>query len=138
MSWSEKVKEFGGCDVAFLTEDGEVITFVILGDPELFKGKYKGQETKRVAFPIATSDGVTILIVGMRTARRLAKYEKHHHDTAYEIIRHGVQGDQDATYDVTPISDAQITSELFEIKAREFKPELLPEMLANVQEMIKG
>lgn len=138
MTWSEKVKEFGGCDVAFLTEDGEVITFVICGEPELFKGKYKGQETKRVAFPIATSEGVTILVIGMRTARRLAKHEKSHNDMAFEIIRHGGKGDQDATYDVARISDKVITKELFEIKAREFKPELLPEMLADVADMIKG
>ena len=138
MTWSDKVKEFGGCDVAFLTEDGEVITIVICGDPELFKGKYKGQETKRVAFPVATVDGVTILVVGMRTARRLAKHEKHHHDMAFEIIRHGTQGDQDATYDVAPVADEQLTRELFAIKQREFKPKDLPEMFANVEDMIKG
>ncbi len=138
MSWSDKVKEFGGCDVAFLTEDGEVITFVICGEPELFIGKYKGQETKRVAFPIASTEGVTILVAGMRTARRLAKHERRHHDTAFEIIRHGEQGDQDATYDVKPIADEQLTRELFAIKQREFKPKELPEMMSNVQEMIKG
>ncbi len=138
MSWSDKVKEFGGCDVAFLTEDGEVITFVVCGEPELFKGKYKGADTKRVAFPIASTDGVTILVVGMRTARRLAKHEKRHHDTAFEIIRHGEQGDQDATYDVRPIGDEQTTTELFDIKKREFNANELPAMMLNVAEMIKG
>ena len=75
MSWDSKLKEWGGADLSFLTEDGEVINIVICGEPELFVGKYKGQETKRIAFPVATVDGVTILVVGMRTARRLAKHK---------------------------------------------------------------
>ncbi len=138
MSWKEKMKEFGGCEVAFLTEDGEVAQFVVCGEPELFEGKFKGQATKRIAFPIVATDGMTILVLGMRAARRLSKYEKTFDDTAFEVIRHGEPGDQDATYAVKPIDDDDLTIELFEIKAREFNPDVVGDMMSGVNDMIRG
>ncbi|GAI46524.1 unnamed protein product, partial [marine sediment metagenome] len=48
MSWKEKSKEFGGGDLAFLSEDGEVINFVVVGEPVLLEGKFKGRPTEKV------------------------------------------------------------------------------------------
>lgn len=138
MTWKEKLKEIGGCEVAFLTEDGEVLQFVVCGGIELFEGKYKGAPTKRIGFPIVSREGMTILVIGMRPARRLAKYEEHFDKIAFEIIRHGEPGDQDAAYSVKPIDDPELTKELLTIKKRDFDPALVGEMMSGVNDMIRS
>ena len=75
MSWKEKMKEWGGGDLAFLSEDGEVITFAVVGEPVLLEGKFKGKPSEKIGCPIVTRDGFTLFIAGKRLARKLSKYE---------------------------------------------------------------
>ena len=100
MTWTEKAKEWGGGDVSFLSEDGECVTFVVIGEPVLIEGKYKGQPTQRIGCPVVTMEGFSILVVGKRVFRRLAKKESDFSKHAFDLVRHGEPGDKDSTYEL--------------------------------------
>jgi len=100
MNWKEKMKDWGGGEVSFLSEDGECITFCVIGDPVLIEGKFQGKDTQRIACPIVTVDGFTLLIVGKRIARRLSKYEQHFKNWAFDLIRHGEPADTKTQYEL--------------------------------------
>lgn len=117
MSWKEKVKEFGGGDLAFLSEDGEVINFIVVGEPELLQGKFKGQATEKVGCPIVTEDGFTLLIVGKRLFRKIAKHEDEFATCVFQAIRHGEQGDITATYDLKILDDVELANQLHDFMA---------------------
>ena len=51
MSWTEKMKEFGGGDLAFLSEDGEAIRFMVCGDPVLLEGGFMRRMTITIGLP---------------------------------------------------------------------------------------
>lgn len=138
MSWKEIMKEIGGCDVAFLTVDGEVLTFLVCSDPVLIEGKFKGKQTKRLAFVIVTLEGVTVFVVGMRVARKLSKFEDYFGSHAFEVIRHGEQNDQDTTYNVTRIDNDETFKALQVIQVRDFDPDMIDELMAEVEDVIKG
>jgi len=112
MTWKDKMKEWGGGEVSYLSEDGEVIVFVIVGEPFLIKGKFRGQDTNRIGCPVVTLEGFSLLIVGKRIARRLSKYEEHFKDYAFELIRHGVASDTKTTYELTRIDDKVLEKDL--------------------------
>jgi len=116
MGFRDKVKEWGGGDLTFLSEDGEVVKFVVACDPELLKGKFKGGETKRAMIPIFTPDGQSLLVIGLRVARRLAKYEERFKTTAFQLVRCGVKNDQNTSYDLSIIDDKTITSKLLAMR----------------------
>ena len=115
MSWKEKMKEWGGGDVSFLSGDGELISFAVVGEPALIEGKYKGKDTERIGCPAVTVDGFSVLVVGKRVARRLSKHEDQFKTWAFDLIRHGVQGDQKATYELTRCSDPELEVKLLEM-----------------------
>ena len=138
MSWKDVVKEVGGADVFFLTEDGESITFVICGDPVPMKGKYQKQETLRLGVPIVSTDGFGIFIIGKRVFRRLAKYEKDFTKVAFVVVRNGAPGDQNATYDLAVCGDGQLTKDLFTRATTEFVLADLPEAMAAAKEIIEA
>lgn len=112
MNWKEKMKEYGGADVSFLSEDGEITTFVVVGDPELIIGKFQKQDTKRIGIPCVTIEGFTLLVIGMRVGRRLSKYEDHLDTWAFELIRHGEPNDTKAKYELARTSDAELEKQL--------------------------
>lgn len=112
MNWKEKMKEYGGADVSFLSEDGEITTFVVVGDPHLIEGKFQKQDTKRIGIPCVTIEGFTLLVIGMRVGRRLSKYEDHLHEWAFELIRHGEPGDTKAKYELARTSDTELEKQL--------------------------
>lgn len=112
MSWKDKMKEWGGGDVSFLSEDGECITFVVVGEPYLIAGKYKGQETQRIGCPIWSLEGFSLLIVGKRVARRLSKHEKEFKTRAFDLVRHGVSGDTNSKYELSLCDVKELESEL--------------------------
>ena len=112
MNWKEKMKAFGGADVSFLSEDGEMVTFVVIGDPELIEGKFQKQDTKRIGIPCVTIEGFTLLVIGMRVGRRLSKYEDHLAAWAFELIRHGEPGDTKAKYELARTQDAELEKRL--------------------------
>lgn len=138
MTWKDKIEEFGGSDATFLTEDGETITFVIVGEPVLFISKYKGQENNRIGFPIVSEEGFSILVIGKRVVRRLGKHEKDFETTAFEVTRNGEANSQDTTYAVRACPDPELTARLFELKAAEYDPAELPEAMKAVEEILKA
>lgn len=138
MSWAEKMKEWGGAAVSFLSEDGEAIKFIVVGEPVLLISKYKGQETKRIGCPVVTAEGFSIFIAGLRLARRLSKYESKFNSTAFISVRHGVKGDSNAEYDLSVLDDKELTSQLFDIKRKEFKPEMIAEGIADAEDVLKS
>jgi len=99
MSWSEKMKEFGGGDLAFLSEDGEVIVFVVCADPVLLEGKFKGKPSEKIGCPVITEDGFVLFVAGKRLARKLSKHEAEFDANAFMAIRHGEQKDITSSYD---------------------------------------
>lgn len=111
MGWQDKMKQWGGGDVSFLSENGECITFVVIDDPVLIEGKFQGQETQRIGAPVMTMEGFTLLTIGKRVARRLAKYEQHFAEWAFDLIRHGEPGDTKSTYELKrcPIEELEKT-----------------------------
>jgi len=127
MSWKEKIKEFGGGDLAFLSEDGEVITFVVVGEPILLEGKFKGKPSEKVGCPIVTEDGFVLFVAGKRLARKISKYEDNFADTAFMAIRHGEQNDIGSTYELKYLDNAELTAKLFAIAAKDFKPTMIQE-----------
>lgn len=138
MSWKERMKEFGGADVAFLSEDGEMITFVVVGEPCLIEGKYQKQDTKRIGVPCVTIEGFQLLVVGMRVGRRLSKHEDVLHKQAFELIRHGEPNDSHAKYELKRTEDAELEKQLLAAaKGKDFKAEIA-EAVESAQEIAKG
>ena len=114
MSWKESMKDFGGGDLAFLSEDGEVIMFVVVGEPVLLQGKFKGRPSEKIGCPIVTPDGFVLFVTGKRLARKISKHEDHFGDTAFMAIRHGEQNDITSTYELKILDDEKTTKELLE------------------------
>lgn len=136
MSWAEKMKEFGGADLTFLSEDGEALSFVVVGDPLLLEGKYKGQPSKKIACPVVTSDGFQLFIAGTRLARRISKHEKDFKTHAFMAIRHGLQEDSNTTYELRVIDDKEVTQRLFQIAKKEFKPDMITEAVEAAKDVM--
>lgn len=137
MSWKEKVKEFGGGDMYFLSTDGEVLNFVVCGEPVLLTGKFKGQPTEKIGCPVVTEDGFVLFITGKRLFRKIAKYEEHFGVSAFQAIRHGESGDITATYDLKILEDVDLTTKLLTLMGTEFKPEMIPEAVKAAQDVMK-
>lgn len=114
MSWKEKIKEFGGGDFSFLSEDGEVVMFVVVGLPMLLEGRYKGKPSEKIGCPIFTSDGFVLFITGKRLARKISKHEDQFHEIAFMAIRHGEQNDITSSYELRILDNPEVTAELLE------------------------
>ena len=136
MGWKDKMHEFGGGDLAFLSEDGEVIRFMIVGEPILLEGKFKGRPSEKIGCPIMTPDGFQLFIAGKRLARKIAKYEDMLISTAFMAIRHGGQNDISATYELKVYDDKEFTKELLgKIKGHNFDVEI-KEAVAAAKEVM--
>lgn len=138
MTWTDKMKEWGGGDVSFLSEDGECITFVIVGEPHLIEGKFQGRETQRIGCPIITPDGFSLLIVGKRVARRLAKYEKYFGKWAFDLVRHGEPGDTKSKYELTHCEDNELEKRLLSKAKDGVFAEDINEAVASAGEIASG
>jgi len=138
MSWKEKMREFGGADLAFLSEDGEVIQFVVVGEPVLLVGKYKGKESQKIGCPIVTWDGFVLFVAGKRLARRISKYEKNFKTDSFLAIRHGEQDDKDTSYELKVNDNKDNTAKLFEIAKRDFKPAMIAEAVEAAKDVMQG
>ena len=136
--WREKMKEWGGGDLTFLSSDGEVIIFVVMDDPVLLEGKFKGNPQERIGCPVVTDEGFVLFITGKRVARKLSKFEDRFGDTAFMVVRHGVSGDINAKYDVLVLDDKAKTEQLFGIAKKEFKPALLKQAIEDAKTVMAG
>jgi len=134
MSWKEKMKEFGGGNFAFLSTDGEALTFIVVGDPILLHSKYKGQEQERIGCPVVTGDGYQLLIIGKRAARKISKHEALFGSNALMITRNGAEGDTNAKYPVVVLPEPETYTRLRAIAERDFKPEMIQESVDEVAE----
>lgn len=137
MSWKEKMKEFGGGDLAFLSEDAEVITFVVVGEPVLLEGRFKGRPSEKIGCPIVTEDGFVLFIAGKRLARKITKYEAVFEDKAFMAIRHGAQGDIEATYELKMLDDDDLTAKLFAIADRDFVTDMIADAIIAAEAVMR-
>lgn len=135
-TWQSRMKDWGGGDFTFLSSDGESITFIVVGLPELMDSKYKGQKGERIGCPGVTENGYQLLIVGKRVARKLAKLQKYYESRAMMVIRHGVEGDQNATYAVKALPEKETFDALMKIKAEDFEPSMIAESIAAALEVM--
>lgn len=138
MSWKEKIKEFGGADITFLSEDGEAIRFVVVADPILLEGKYKGKPSEKIGCPVVTEDGFVLFIAGKRLARKISKHESQFKNTCFMAVRHGADGDIDTTYSVAVLNDAEYTAKLLALAKADFKPSMIAEAVEAAKDVMNN
>ena len=138
MPWKDKMKEWGGGDLTFLSSDGEVIMFVVVDEPVLLTGKFKGNPQERIGCPVVTDEGFVLFVTGKRTARKLSKFEDRFKEAAFMIVRDGESGDINSKYDVTVLDNVTKTAELFALAAKEYKPVMLKQAIEDAKEVMKG
>jgi len=136
--WKDKMKEWGGGDLTFLSSDGEVILFVVVDEPQLIEGKFRGNPQERIGCPVVTDEGFVLFITGKRVARKLSKFEERFQDAAFMVVRHGESGDINAKYDVSIVDNKAKTQQLFDIANKEYKPALLKQALTDAKEVMAG
>jgi len=136
MSWRERMKEFGSGNFTFLSTDGEIITFVVVGDPVLLRSNFKGKEQGRIGCPVVTEDGYVLFITGKRCARKISKCEPLFGTNAISVIRHGIEGDTDSRYEVKVSLDGDLFSRLRTIAERDVTPELIQESIDEASETL--
>jgi len=138
MAWKDKMKGWGGGDLTFLSSDAEVIQFVVVDEPVLLQGKFKGNPQERIGCPVVTDEGFVLFVTGKRTARKLSKFEDRFKDTAFMIVRHGESGDINSKYDVTVLDNETKTEQLFALAKKEYKPAMLKQAIEDATEVMKG
>ncbi len=138
MAWKDKMKDWGGGDLTFLSSDGEVIIFVVVDEPELLKGKFKGNEQERIGCPVVTDEGFVLFVTGKRTARKLSKFEAKFKTHAFMVVRRGESGDINSKYDVTVLDSDEKTKHLFELAKTEYKKPMLKQAIEDAKEVMKG
>ena len=137
-TWKEKMQEFGGGNFTFLSVDGEVLIFIIVGEPQLLKGTYKKQDNERIGCPVVTDEGYVLFICGKRLARKISKLEKQFDTHAIMAIRHGAEGDVNAKYDVKVVPEKETFDRLQAIKKTDFKPAMIVESVKDSAEVLNN
>lgn len=138
MTWQAKMKDFGGGNFTFLSVDGEVLIFIVVGEPQLLIGHFKGKENQRIGCPIITDEGYMLFICGKRLARKISKLEKCFATKAIMAVRHGGEGDVNAKYDVTAVPEKATFERLSEIKKKDFKHAMIAESVADSAEVLNN
>lgn len=136
MSWKDKMKEWGGGDVTFLSSDGECIVFVVVDEPVLLEGRFKGNVQERIGCPVVTDEGFLLFITGKRVGRKLSKFEPKFKDSAFMVVRHGVSGDINAKYDVRVMDDKEKTEQLFKLAKTEYKPAMFKQAVEDAAKIM--
>lgn len=137
MSWKDKMKEFGGGDLSFLSEDGEVLIFAVVGEPILLQGKYKGKPSEKIGCPVMTPDGFVLFIVGKRLARKIAKHEERFADEVFMAIRHGGQNEITSTYELRVCPDEQMTHSLLADASKSDFANEITEAISAAEEVMR-
>jgi len=132
------MKEWGGANVLFLSEDGEYVKFVVVGEPVLLESKFKGKPQDRIGCPIVTEEGFVLFVIGKRLARRLSKHEGIFTTDAFIIIRHGVAGDIDSTYELSVLNEPELTEKLIHIAATDFNESMIHEAYNEVLDIMNN
>lgn len=137
-SWGGRMKEWGGGDFTFLSSDGETITFIVVGLCELMASNYKGKAGERIGVPAVTENGYQLFVCGKRVGRKLAKVEKSFPTNAIMVVRHGVEGDTDAKYDVKVLPERETFTILSKIREEDFEPEMIPDSVKAALVVMQG
>ena len=132
------MEEWGGGDIAFLSEDGEAMIFVVVGEPVLLEGKYKGRPSQRIGCPVITQDGYTLFIAGKRIARRLSRFEDQFKTAAFMIVRRGEHNDIETSYELTVCEDSETTKKLFALAKKDFDPKMVKDSIDAANEVMNG
>lgn len=138
MGWKEKMKEWGAGDFTFLSSDGECIIFVVVDDPVLLVGKFKGKEQERIGCPVVTDEGFSLFVTGKRVGRKLSKFEDRFKTCAFMITRHGAEGDIHSTYDVGVFDNKEKTEQLLAIAKKEYKSSMLKSAIDDVKDVMSS
>lgn len=138
MTWKDKMKEFGGGNFTFLSVDGEVIIFIVVGEPQLLEGHFKGKVNERIGCPVVTDEGYLLFICGKRLARKISKLESKFETHAIMAVRHGEEGDVNAKYDVTFVPEKDTFKRLHDIKTKDFKKVMIAESVADSAEVLNN
>ena len=137
-TWKDAMKEFGGGNFTFLSEDGETLTFIVVGVPILLISKFKGQENERIGCPVVTDEGYLLFVTGKGLARKLSKHEAVFNTSAIMVTRHGEEGDINATYSVKVLPEPETFKRLQEIKATDFEETMIPESVEAVKDVLNN
>jgi len=138
MTWKDKMKEFGGGNFTFLSVDGEVLIFIVVGEPQLLHSTFKGKENERIGCPVITDEGYLLFICGKRLARKISKLEKQFETKAIMAVRHGLEGDVNAKYDVKVVPEKETFERLLAIKKADFKHAMIAESVADSAEVLNN
>lgn len=136
-TWGSRMKDFGGGNFTFISSDGETLTFIVVGLPELLKGTYKNKENERIGIPIVSEDGFQLLIAGKRLARKLAKHEKEFTTNAFMVTRQGAEGDVNAKYPIKVLPEVETFNTLKAIKDEDFEPSMIADAVKEAQDVLK-
>lgn len=137
-TWAGKMKDFGGGNFTFLSSDGEVLIFIVVGLPVLMKSRYQGKEGERIGCPVVTDEGYLLFVTGKRLARKLAKHEKVFGTHALMVVRHGVEGDVNAKYEIKVIPEPETFKRLSDIAASDFEPDMIAESVKDASEVMSN
>jgi len=132
------MEEWGGGDIAFLSEDGEAIIFIVVADPVLLTGRFKGRQSERIGCPVITQEGYTLFITGKRVARRLSRYEDKFDSHAFMLVRRGEHNDIETSYDLTVCQDPELTKKLFDWKDAEFDPAAVEQSVKDAESIVSS
>lgn len=138
MSWKEKMDEWGGGDIAFLSEDGEAIVFIVVADPVMLVGRFKGRQSERIGCPVITQEGYTLFITGKRVARRLSRFEDKFDSHAFLLVRRGEHNDIETSYELSLCQDPELTKKLFDWKTAEFDDAAIEESVAAAEAIVSN
>lgn len=138
MSWKTKMEEWGGGDIAFLSEDGEAIIFIVVADPVLLEGRFKGRQSERIGCPVITMEGYTLFITGKRVARRLSRYEDKFGTHAFVLVRRGEHNDIETSYELSLCQDPELTKKLFDWKYAEFDEAAVAQSVEDAKAIVTG
>jgi len=138
MNWKDSMREWGGGEVSFLSEDGECVVFVVCGEPVLLESMFKKKKTERIGAPVMTEDGFSLLVMGKRLARRLSKHEENFGSHAFIAVRHGDQGDINTRYELTVLDDIERTTKLFQMVAEGIPADTINEAVASAIDIMSS
>lgn len=138
MTWKEKIREWGGGDMTFLSEDGEIISFIVVGEPVLLEGTYKTKVTQKIGCPVVTEDGFQLLVVGKRLARKISKYEDKFAVSGFIATRHGEAENPNTTYELKVIADPELLKRLRALKESDFKPDMIADAVVAAEAVMKS
>lgn len=137
-TWGGRMKAWGGGDFTFLSSDGETLTFIVVGLCELMESTYKQKKGERIGVPAVTENGYQLFVCGKRVGRKLAKVEKSFLTSAIMVVRHGIEGDTDAKYDVKVLPEKETFDALCKIRDEDFDPEMIPDSIKAALVVMQG